>query len=163
MPALSEKKSSSEAWPGLERLYVHETASEVGAPSPSGRRAATATGAQNPPQLAAAAARSSLRREEYHHDCCWGLDLRIDSRKSIHPRRCSLTRLQGSNDGRLAHPKGDRRLRDRPTPESPPSDAKVTIGHSEAQAWRSGPLGPRGSPSGTKVTTDRSKMEPSGS
>ena len=104
----------------------------------------TATGAQNPPQLAAAAARSSLRREEYHHGCCWGLDLRIDSRRSTHPRRRSLTRLQGSNEGRLAHTKGDRRLRDRPTPESPPSDVKVTVGHSEAQAWRSGPSGPRG-------------------
>ena len=38
----------------------------------------------------------------------------------------------------------------------------MTVGHSEAHAWRSGPSGPRGSPSGTKVMTDRSKTEPSG-
>ena len=41
---------------------------------------------------------------------CWGLDLRIGS----HPRKCSLTRLQGSNEGRRAYLKGDGRSRDRP-------------------------------------------------
>ena len=48
---------------------------------------------------------------------CWGSDLRIGS----HPRKCSLTRLQGSNEGRRAHPKGDGRSRDRPRPGNSPS------------------------------------------
>jgi len=38
-----------------------------------------------------------------------------------HPRKCSLTRLQGSNEGRRAHPKSDGRSRDRPRPGNSPS------------------------------------------
>jgi len=52
---------------------------------------------------------------------CWGLDLRIDPGGRSHPRKCSLTRLQGSNEGRRAHPKGDGRSRDRPRPGNSPS------------------------------------------
>ena len=43
-----------------------------------------------------------------------------------HHRKCSLTRLQGSNEGRGARPKGDGRSRDRPRPGNSPSGDRRT-------------------------------------
>ena len=91
---------------------------------------------------------------------CWGLDLRVDSRRSIPPSEMLPTSFAGLQRRKASTPEGRRSLVGSPQAREPtfggPKDA---VARPEAQARRARPSKEPGrSPSDAMVTVDHSEM-----